>query len=78
MKTAISIPDELFHEADALASRLGQSRSGLYARALREYVTRHSGDSITDAINAVIADVGTEVDAFTQEAARRVLERIEW
>jgi metal-responsive CopG/Arc/MetJ family transcriptional regulator len=78
MKTAISLPDDLFEEADALAAKLGRSRSSLYARAVREYVARHSADSVTDAIDAVIADVGTDVDAFTKEAARRVLERVEW
>jgi len=34
MKTAISLPDKLFESADALARRLGLSRSQLVATAL--------------------------------------------
>ncbi|MEK7329802.1 MAG: ribbon-helix-helix protein, CopG family, partial [Candidatus Eisenbacteria bacterium] len=33
MKTAISLPDSLFRSGDALAKRLGVSRSELFARA---------------------------------------------
>jgi metal-responsive CopG/Arc/MetJ family transcriptional regulator len=38
MKTAISIPDLLFDEAEKLAQRLGMSRSELYAKALAAYI----------------------------------------
>jgi metal-responsive CopG/Arc/MetJ family transcriptional regulator len=34
MKTAISLPDELFESADALARRMGISRSKLFATAV--------------------------------------------
>ena len=44
MKTAISIPDDVFNEAEALARRTKKSRSEVYARAVREYVARHSAD----------------------------------
>ena len=37
MKTAISLPDELFAAAEKLAERLGVSRSQLYATALAEH-----------------------------------------
>ncbi len=53
MKTAISLPDELFARAEELASRLGIARSRLYALALAEYVERHSSSSITHRLNAV-------------------------
>jgi len=46
MKTAISIPDDVFAAADKLARERGQSRSQLYSRAVREYLARHSEDSI--------------------------------
>lgn len=78
MKTAVSIPDDVFEEAERLAGKLRTSRSQLYSRALREYVTRHSPDRITEAMNRVVDEVGSEVDEFSQSAARRVLERVEW
>ena len=78
MKTAISIPDDVFEQADALARELKQSRSQLYARAVREYVARHSADNVTAALNAVCDQVADEDSAFVAEAARQAGERIEW
>lgn len=78
MKTAISIPDDVFTQADALARELKQSRSQLYARAVREYVARHSADSVTAALNAVCDEVGAEDSAFIGESARQAGERTEW
>jgi len=42
MKTAVSVPDEVFDEAEHLAKRLKISRSELYAKALAEFVSRHA------------------------------------
>ena len=53
MKTAISIPDDIFDSADALADRLGVSRSELYANAVAEFVARHRGEKLTDRLNAL-------------------------
>ena len=78
MKTAVSIPDTVFEDAERLARRTKRSRSQLFSDALREYITRHSGDEITEAMNRVVDKVGNQPDPFVQEAARRTLERIEW
>jgi metal-responsive CopG/Arc/MetJ family transcriptional regulator len=53
MKTAISLPDQLFRDADSAANRLGISRSQLYAKALAEYLARLSGAQITARLNGV-------------------------
>lgn len=78
MKTAISIPDRIFQEAERLAERLKKSRSQMYSEAIAEYVIRHEPDSITEQINNVCAEVDTRADPFVAAAARRVLERTEW
>jgi metal-responsive CopG/Arc/MetJ family transcriptional regulator len=78
MKTAVSIPDEVFQEAERLAAELQTSRSQLYSRALQEFVTRHSPDRMTEAMNRVVDKVGSEVDEFSERAARRVLEQVDW
>lgn len=78
MKTAISIPDDLFKRADDLAQRSGKSRSQLYREALAEYVHRHDPRAVTAALDAVIDDVGPERDPWLLEGGRRVLERSEW
>jgi predicted transcriptional regulator len=78
MKTAISIPDDLFADADELAHKLNQSRSQLYSRAVREYVARHSADDVTAALDAVYAREDAAFGEFSQAAAKRALERTEW
>ena len=78
MKTAVSLPDEVFRKAERLARRLGKSRSALYREALDEYVTRRDPDEITDAVNRVVAKVGVRPDPFVRAAARRILQRTEW
>lgn len=78
MKTAVSIPDDLFAEADALAKDLRTSRSDLYSRALREYVARHSPDRVAEALDALFADGPLDGDSFAHAAALRTLKRAEW
>jgi predicted transcriptional regulator len=78
MKTAISLPDEVFDEAEHLAKRLDLSRNDLYARALEEFLARHAPDRVTDALDAVCEVVETRPDRFVSTAARRALERDEW
>ena len=78
MKTAVSIPDDVFREAEALAHRAKRSRSELYALALREYVARHAPDRITEAMDRALDEVDEPEDKFASRAARRTLERTEW
>ena len=77
MKTAISIPDDVFEDAERLARRLGHSRSQLYSRALREFVARHEPDHVTAALDAVVPDESS-VEPFVARAGRTLLERTEW
>jgi predicted transcriptional regulator len=78
MKTAISLPDGIFREAERLARRLKKSRSQLYQEAVAEYVARHEPEAITEAMNDLAAKVDTRLDPFSSRAAGRVLERSEW
>jgi metal-responsive CopG/Arc/MetJ family transcriptional regulator len=52
VKTAVSLPDELFRQADAAAKKLRVSRSKLYATAISEYLTRQRSASVTERLNA--------------------------
>jgi len=78
MKTAVSIPDEVFAEAERLARTLKKSRSQLYSHAIREYVARHSADRITEALDRVLVDGGSGETDFAKAAARRTLRRSSW
>ncbi len=79
MKTAVSVPDDLFAQVDRLARRSRRSRSEVYSAALREYVARHAPDEVTAGLDAVIAEVGQPADdAFVVTAARRTMASTEW
>jgi predicted transcriptional regulator len=78
MKTAVSIPDELFQRADALAQRVGKSRSQVYREALAEYLYRRETRSVTEALDEVVAELEPGRDPWLDEAGRRALDRTEW
>lgn len=78
MKTAISVPDDVFADAERLAKRMKKSRSELYSRALREFVARHADDRVTEALNEVVESTEESQDEFAPEAARRSLRRVAW
>ncbi len=78
MKTAVSIPDEVFLGAERLARREGRSRSAVYSAALREYVARHDPDDVVAALDKVVTEVGEGIDPFVEAASTRTLEAIEW
>lgn len=78
MKTAISLPDEVFERAELAAKRLNVSRSELYSRALSEYLARHTDSEVTAAINAALSEAGQPGDrVISAHGARRMLEN-EW
>jgi predicted transcriptional regulator len=80
MKTAVSVPDDVFEQAERLARREGRSRSEVYSTALREYVARHLPDELTADIDAALADLGAAAtpDGFARAAAAARLRTIEW
>ena len=67
MKTAISVPDEVFESADELAEELGVSRSELYSTAVAEYLAKHRSEDLTARLNEVY---GTEPSGLAPELRR--------
>ena len=78
MKTAISIPDDLFESAEALGRRLGLSRSRLYATALAEFVAKHRGRKVTEQLDALYAEVDSSLDPDLRRLQARSLARTTW
>lgn len=80
MKTAISVPNDVFERAERLVRTTGRSRSDLYSAALREYVARHSDDEVTETLDQLMVVLGTDApaDTFVKRAATRRLRRVEW
>ena len=75
MKTAVSIPDEVFREADRTAARLGWSRSQLYAHAVRDFLDRQGEDPVTVAVDAAVAELGSE---STADVGRALIDAGAW
>jgi predicted transcriptional regulator len=78
MKTAVSIPDDVFEKVERLARRMKKSRSRLFSNALEEYVDRHAPDRVTEAMDQVCAEIGSEPDPFVSAVSARILEQSEW
>jgi antitoxin MazE6 len=81
MKTAVSLPDPLFDEAEAAAKLLGVSRSKLIQIALEEYLKRRRDEELTAEINRYIEKHGadlTKEDETLLEHARQMTRRVEW
>ena len=78
MKTAISVPDDVFERAERFAKQTGRSRSELFSSAMAQYLASHDPESVTKAIDRVVAALDQPVDDFTAEAARRTLADAEW
>lgn len=75
MKITISIPDELFQQAEKVAQDLELSRSALYAKALSELLARLRDDAITAQISAALRDAPIKADPAYTQSMRRELER---
>jgi metal-responsive CopG/Arc/MetJ family transcriptional regulator len=78
VKTAISLPEDLFRMAEAAARKLKMSRSQLYATALAEYLERRKASNITDRLNKVYSRESSDLDPALQSAQMRSLEREDW
>jgi predicted transcriptional regulator len=78
MKTAISLPDEIFEEAEQLARRLKKTRSALFREAVAEYVARHDPEGITAEVDRVAGALDTRLERPLAAAGRRLLRRSEW
>jgi metal-responsive CopG/Arc/MetJ family transcriptional regulator len=79
MKTAISVPDQLFEAVERIVRRSGRHRSEIYAEALREYVARHSENEVTKALDAALVEIDQETDLpFLRAAAYDTLKKAEW
>ncbi len=78
MKTAVSIPDSLFAEAERMARKLKLTRSRLYTVALESYVRRRHPSEVTRSLNRVYARKKNRPDPEWEALALETLTRGEW
>ncbi|MBA3790543.1 MAG: ChpI protein [Rubrobacter sp.] len=78
MKTAISIPEELFESAERFARGRGMSRSELYATALRHYLGEHRSEMITARLDEIYDADSVEMDPAIARLQARSLPEDDW
>lgn len=78
MKTAISIPDSIFEEADNLAKQLGMSRSELFRRAVEEYMESRRQDNVRKALDRVYSDESSKLDERLAQMQFASLPKEDW
>jgi metal-responsive CopG/Arc/MetJ family transcriptional regulator len=78
MKTAVSLPDDLFRMAEVTARRLRVSRSELYAKAISEFLKGQQGNSITERLNELYSQRTAKVDPGLQRAQLKSLDKDAW
>ncbi len=78
MKTAISIPDELFEGADKLAEKMGVSRSKLYVSAIKSYLEAHEDGAVIDKLNDVYGKVDSRLDPGVKKLQARSISGNQW
>lgn len=80
MKTAISIPDDIYKEVERVAKEQHSSKSALFADAVREYLERIKSQKLLDELNKAYAEPESQEDADLRVKskkyyARKVLKR---
>ena len=78
MKTAVSVPDELFRLAEVAARRLRVPRSRLYATAISEFLNRQQEGAVTERLNEAYSRLPAKVDSALHRAQLRSIEKDSW
>jgi len=72
VKTAISLPEDLFAQVEGLAAERHTSRSAVVALALREYVQRIETAEMVARLNEVYSEPLTDEEQTEQDAWLRL------
>jgi len=78
MKTSVSLPDELFRQAERTAKKLRISRSKLYVTALSEYLERYRDKSVTERLNKLYSKHDSKLDPVWEMAMLETLNKERW
>ena len=78
MKTAISIEDDVFLEAETTAKEMGLSRSKFYSRAVLEFIQNHKPDAITSRYNKIYSENKNQIEDDLAQANFDLFNKEEW
>ena len=78
MKTAISVPDEVFARVDRFARRNKISRSAVFAAAAEEYVQNHQRKGVTERLNELYSKESSSLDPVLSKLQSKSLSSGTW
>lgn len=78
VKTAISIPDDVFRSAERYAKKLGLSRSELFTRAVQRFIEQHEAQEVRASYDRAFGADAGDAEDFARTAAQRTLAEVEW
>lgn len=78
MKTAISIPDDVFKTADTFARRRKLSRSAVFTMAVTEFLSHHRQEDVTEQLNQVYAKHESALDPVLNQLQFAALPKGKW
>ena len=78
MKTAISVPDDVFELSERLAKKLKVSRSRIFAMGVKKLAEEHDDDEVTARLNEFYSKEKAEIDPVVMKMAALSLPNDEW
>ena len=71
MKTAISIPEDIFVEVKKIAQEHNYSRSKVFVIAVKEFLEKLRSQKLLEALNAAYSDVESKEEKTLRERSKR-------
>jgi metal-responsive CopG/Arc/MetJ family transcriptional regulator len=71
MKTAISIPDEIFKEVEKFSKEHQSSRSEVFAIAVREFLEKMKSKELFNALNEAYSEAESSEEATLRKKSKR-------
>lgn len=78
MKTAISVPADVFQLSEKLAKKLKISRSAVFAMGIKKLAEEHDEEELIAQINRVCAEVDTSLDPAIRQYQNRRMREEKW
>ena len=78
MKTAISVPDDVFQTAESFAHERRLTRSALFTRAVEEFLSHHRREGVTERLNRVYEREDSELDVVISRLQTSTIPREKW
>jgi hypothetical protein len=78
MKTAISVPSEVFQTSERLAKKLKISRSAVFAMGIKKLAEQYDDDEFTAKLNEFYSEEKVELDPVILKMASLSLPDDEW